>query len=169
MARSFTVGASSYICARSKNLYPFYYFYIKYRILIIFRDGLIVLWDIRESKVIFKSGVNALQPLTSETKTVTSASWACPFGSKVVVGYSNGEIFLWNVPHVPNPTFGPAMDKDIFSSQSAPVHKINLGYKLEKIPIGSLKWVYADGKASRIYIMGGSDIQSENLLQVFGH
>ncbi|XP_034683738.1 uncharacterized protein LOC117913008 isoform X1 [Vitis riparia] len=136
------------------------------RVLIIFRDGLIVLWDIRESKVIFKTGVNMLQPLSHDTKTVTSACWACPFGGKVVVGYSNGDVFIWNVLHIPDPSNGAAADKDLYSSQSAPIYKLNLGYKLEKIPIASLKWAYADGKATRLYVMGGSDIQSTNLLQV---
>ncbi|RVW85722.1 Syntaxin-binding protein 5 [Vitis vinifera] len=135
------------------------------RVLIIFRDGLIVLWDIRESKVIFKTGVNMLQPLSHDTKTVTSACWACPFGGKVVVGYSNGDVFIWNVLHIPDPSNGAAADKDLYSSQSAPIYKLNLGYKLEKIPIASLKWAYADGKATRLYVMGGSDIQSTNLLQ----
>lgn len=128
------------------------------RLLIIFRDGLIVLWDIRESKTIFTAGVNTLQSLQHETKKVTSACWACPFGSKVVVGYNNGEIFIWSIPSNPIPSES--------STQSTPVCKLNLGYKLDKIPIASLRWVYADGKASRIYVMGVSDIVSSNLLQV---
>lgn len=125
-----------------------------------------MLWDIQESKVIFKAGAKMLQPLSHETKTVTSACWVCPFGSKVVVGYSNGEILIWNVPHFSDPSNGTAADKELYSSQSAPFYKLNLGYKLEKIPIASVKWAYADGKASRLYVMGGC-VQSENLLQVF--
>lgn len=125
----------------------------------IFRDGLIVLWDIRESKTIFTAGVNMLQSLQHETKKVTSACWACPFGSKVVVGYNNGEIFIWSIPSNPIPPES--------STQSTPICKLNLGYKLDKIPIASLRWVYADGKASRIYVMGASDSISSNLLQVF--
>ncbi|KAM5546984.1 hypothetical protein ABKV19_001488 [Rosa sericea] len=128
------------------------------RVLVIFRDGLIALWDIRESKSIFTAGVNTLQSLQHETKKVTSACWACPFGSKVVVGYNNGEIFIWSIPSNPNPSE--------CSTQSSPICKLNLGYKLDKIPIASLRWIYAEGKASRIYVMGASDIVSSNLLQV---
>ncbi|PRQ47203.1 putative transcription factor WD40-like family [Rosa chinensis] len=128
------------------------------RVLVIFRDGLIALWDIRESKSIFTAGVNTLQSLQHETKKVTSACWACPFGSKVVVGYNNGEIFIWSIPSNPNPLE--------CSTQSSPICKLNLGYKLDKIPIASLRWIYAEGKASRIYVMGSSDIVSSNLLQV---
>ncbi|KAJ4714050.1 Transducin/WD40 repeat protein [Melia azedarach] len=133
------------------------------RILIIFRDGLISLWDIRESKSIFTTGGNVLQPLYHETKQVTSACWACPIGSKVAVGYNNGEIFVWAVPSTPN--LKTELSSDC-GTQSAPICKLNLGYKLEKIPISSLKWVYADGKASRLYTMGASDLVSVNLLQV---
>lgn len=130
------------------------------RILIIFRDGLISLWDIRESKSIFSMGGNVLQSVYHETKQVTSACWACPIGSKVAVGYSNGEIFVWGVPSILN------LKTEECGTQSTPICKLNLGYKLDKIPISSLKWVYADGKASRLYIMGASDFVSMNLLQI---
>nr|POE59657.1 isoform 2 of syntaxin-binding protein 5 [Quercus suber] len=73
------------------------------RVVIIFRDGLISLWDIRESESIFTTGGNMLQLQYHEAKKVTSACWACPFGSKVVVGYSNGEIFIWSIPSTANP------------------------------------------------------------------
>ncbi|XP_050379667.1 uncharacterized protein LOC126797017 isoform X2 [Argentina anserina] len=128
------------------------------RVLVIYRDGLIVLWDIRESKSIFIAGVNTLQSIQNETRKVTSACWACPFGTKVVVGYNNGEIFIWSIPSNPN-----IID---CSMQSSPICKLNLGYKLDKIPIASLRWIYAEGKASRIYVMGASDVVSSNLLQV---
>lgn len=129
------------------------------RVLIIFRDGIISLWDIRESKTVFTAGGNALQSLHHEGKKVTSACWACPFGSKVAVGYSNGDIFIWSVSTRTELPSEP-------STQSTPVFKLNVGYKLDKIPIASLRWVYADGKASRLYVMGGSDTISSNLLQV---
>ncbi|KAH9662360.1 Lgl C domain-containing protein [Citrus sinensis] len=124
------------------------------------RDGLISLWDIRESKSIFSMGGNVLQSVYHETKQVTSACWACPVGSKVAVGYSNGEILIWGVPSILN------LKTEECGTQSTPICKLNLGYKLDKIPISSLKWVYADGKASRLYIMGASDFVSMNLLQI---
>lgn len=105
-----------------------------------------------------------LQSVNHETKKVTAACWACPFGSKVVVGYSNGDIFIWSIPS----SSLSETELDLCTTQSAPIHKLNLGYKLDKIPIASLKWVYADGKASRLYVLGSSDFLSANLLQVFG-
>lgn len=74
---------------------------------------------------------------------------------------------MWSVPSVPN-------SKTVSSSQSesctqnAPLCKLNVGYKLDKIPIASLKWVYADGKATRLYVMGAPNSESENFSQVRG-
>ncbi|XP_058767582.1 uncharacterized protein LOC131641293 [Vicia villosa] len=133
------------------------------RVLIIFKNGQIILWDIQESRTIFRTGGNMLQTLHSnETKKVTSACWACPFGSKVVVGYNNGELFIWSIPSR-NTGNGPSASDH--NSQS-PLLKLNLGYKSEKISIASIKWTYAGGKASRLYVMGASDYASSNLLQV---
>lgn len=122
--------------------------------LIIYSDGLITLWGIQESKALFTNsgGTTTLQ----EAKKVTAACWACSSGTKVVVGYSNGDIILWSVP----------CDAEQAASQITPIYKLNLGYKAEKIPISKLKWADADGKSSRLYVLGSSDSNSTNLLQV---
>lgn len=106
-----------------------------------------------------------LQTLHHEATKATCGCWACPFGTKVVVGYNNGEIIVWSVPSIPNSKTGLASESTI---QNAPICKLNVGYKLNKIPIASLKWVYADGKASRLYVMGAPNFESENLSQVHG-
>ena len=102
-----------------------------------------------------------MQSLTHDTKKVTAACWVCPFGSKVVIGYNNGELLIWSIPHNID-------DKELggTNTQTGPLFKLNLGYKLDKIPISRLKWAYADGKASRLYVLGNSDFSSANLLQV---
>ena len=128
-----------------------------------FRNGLIILWDIQESKSIFRTGGNISQASYNEAKKATSACWTCPFGSKVVVGYSNGELLIWNIP---SQNVGNDSASDC-STQNTPMFKLNLGYKSDKIPIGSVKWTYAEGKASRVYVIGASDIASPNLVQVF--
>ncbi|KAK7252631.1 hypothetical protein RIF29_36717 [Crotalaria pallida] len=132
------------------------------RVLIIFRNSQIVLWDVQESRSVFRTGGNMLQPLHNETKKVSAACWVCPFGTKVVVGYSNGELFIWGIPS-PNIGHGSAPD---YSIQNTPILKLNLGYKTDKTSIGSVKWNYAEGKASRLYVMGASDYASSNLIQV---
>ncbi|GAB4847625.1 hypothetical protein Ancab_026686 [Ancistrocladus abbreviatus] len=135
------------------------------RILLIFNDGSIILWAIQESKAIFKTG-GKIQSLGQENKEVTSACWACPFGSRIVVGYSSGEILIYTIPSASELTTDLTTDKESSKIQNAPTSKLNLGYKSEKIPIASLKWAHSDEKAARLYVMGAADTVSTNLVQV---
>ncbi|XP_022740862.1 uncharacterized protein LOC111292647 isoform X2 [Durio zibethinus] len=132
------------------------------RILIIFKDGFITLWEIRENKAILVTGGSMFQSVHNEAKHVTSACWVCPFGSKVAVGYNNGEILIWSVP---TSKLKNEAASDI-SIQNGPICKLILGFRSEKIPIASLKWAYADAKATRLYVMGASDVASTSLMQV---
>ncbi|XP_020997668.1 uncharacterized protein LOC107487292 [Arachis duranensis] len=133
------------------------------RVLIIFRNGQMVLWGIRESRSVFRTGGNMSQQLYGETKKVSSACWVCPYGTKVVVGYNNGEIYIWGIPSLNK---GNVPTIDYSSIQNTPIFKLNLGYKSDKTSIGSLKWTYAEGKASRLYVMGASEYASSNSVQV---
>ncbi|CAN1215617.1 hypothetical protein LINPERPRIM_LOCUS301 [Linum perenne] len=146
------------ICWRT-SIYPRA---LMFRLLIVYQDGLIILWDIRESRTIFTTGSSWLPSQNQEAKKATCACWACPHGSKVVVGYNNGDIFIWSIPVSSNNYETTPV------AQNSPSSKLNLGYKLDKVAIASLKWIYADGKASRLYIMGAaSEIDtSNNSLQV---
>ncbi|XP_060192272.1 uncharacterized protein LOC132621837 isoform X2 [Lycium barbarum] len=136
------------------------------RVAIVYKDGVITLWSIRESKAIFITGGSPLQSMGHETKKATTACWCCPYGSKLVVGYSNGEIFIWSIPATSNSSIDQELEEVPSGTQSAPICKLNLGYKLDKIPIAKLIWSYAEGKASRLYVMGSPDSQAANLLQV---
>ncbi|XP_038904808.1 uncharacterized protein LOC120091069 isoform X2 [Benincasa hispida] len=131
------------------------------RVLLIFSDGLITLWEIKESKSIFITGGNSMLSVSpyQEAKKVTSACWACPLGSKVALGYSNGDVLIWAIPYGQNPKTEPVSEN---SSRTGPLFKLNLGYKLDKVPIASLRCNYVDVKASRLYVMGASS----NSLQV---
>ncbi|XVF18147.1 hypothetical protein REPUB_Repub10bG0187200 [Reevesia pubescens] len=132
------------------------------RVLIIFKDGFITLWEIRESKAILVTGGSMFQSVHNEAKHVTSACWVCPFGSKVAVGYNNGEILIWIVPT--SKLKNEAAPE--ISIQNSPICKLILGFRSENIPIASLKWAYADAKATRLYVMGASNVASTSLLQV---
>ncbi|KAG9442957.1 hypothetical protein H6P81_018811 [Aristolochia fimbriata] len=131
------------------------------RVLLIFRDGLIVLWGIQESKVLFSTGGNSTLSLGQEPRKVTSACWACQSGSKVVVGYNSGEIFIWSIP-----LSSVKDEEDVYTSQNIPISKLNLGYKMDKIPIILLRWVYGDGRSSRLYVNGTSKDGYSNLFQI---
>lgn len=115
-----------------------------------FSSGFIALWDIKESKPVLKTGGHGM--VKQDAKKATCACWVCPSGTRVSVGYSNGDILIWSIPS----------KGESSPESSAMVCKLNLGYKSEKIPIASLKWVYGEGKASRVYVIGSSS----NLLQV---
>ncbi|KAG7015851.1 Syntaxin-binding protein 5, partial [Cucurbita argyrosperma subsp. argyrosperma] len=129
------------------------------RVLLILNDGLITLWEIKESKSIFITGGHTKLSSYQEAKKVTSACWVCSLGSKVAVGYSNGEVLVWAILYGQNQNFESVSEN---SSRSGPLCKLNLGYKLDKIPIASLRCNYVDAKASRLYVMGASS----NSLQV---
>ncbi|PKA47754.1 hypothetical protein AXF42_Ash014531 [Apostasia shenzhenica] len=126
------------------------------RVLIVFRDGLLSLWGIQESKALFTSG-NIQQLSTFEHRKAVSACWVCNFGSKIAVGYSNGDLCLWGIPVYSKKHDPQANQKEVHIAPNIPFLKLNLGYKMDKIPITSLKWLFGDGRASRLYINGYSD------------
>lgn len=150
------------------DLIVYFYCCIVIRILVVFKDGLATLWDIQESRAILSIAQNSLQ-LSKETKEVTSACWACPLGSKVVFGYSTGELSLWDIPTTSSEGRKVISQQDIYPVQTAPICKLNLGYKVEKNPIASLKWSCGEGKNSKLYIIGASDASSSSPPQVFGY
>ncbi|KAG8083058.1 hypothetical protein GUJ93_ZPchr0014g46649 [Zizania palustris] len=122
------------------------------RVLIIFRDGIMSLWDIKTSKVVSLSG-RSIQQSQQEAKIVTSACWTCAKGSKIAIGFDSGDIFLWSIPDILN-----AQNLSLMGNQNLPLQRLNLGYKLDRVPIVSLRWANnSDGKAGRLYINGFSD------------
>ncbi|KAK9164722.1 hypothetical protein Syun_005624 [Stephania yunnanensis] len=130
------------------------------------RCGIINLWGVEESKTLFVTGGNIHNSQSHEAKKVTSACWACLFGSKVVVGYNNGEIYLWGVAPSSHSKTASVMIHESSATPNVPIYKLNLMYKVEKTPILSLKCVYGDGKASRLYVRGDSASSSSNMLQI---
>jgi WD40 repeat protein len=122
------------------------------RVLIIFRDGIITLWDMKASKAVSISGKTIQQLSHQEAKTVTSVCWVCAKGSKIALGYDNGDLYFWAVPEILSAQNSPSM-----GSQNLPLQRLNLGYKLDKMPIVSLQWVSCDGKAGHLYINGFND------------
>uniref|UniRef100_A0A0E0KU02 Lethal giant larvae (Lgl)-like C-terminal domain-containing protein n=1 Tax=Oryza punctata TaxID=4537 RepID=A0A0E0KU02_ORYPU len=122
------------------------------RVLIIFRDGIMSLWDIHTSKVVSLSGKSMQQQSHQEAKTVTSACWACAKGSKIAIGFYSGDIYLWSIPDILN-----AQNLSSMSNQNLPLQRLNLGYKLDRVSIVSLRWVHSGGKAGRLYVNGFSD------------
>jgi len=133
------------------------------RVLIIFKDGLISLWGIPESKVVYSTGGNTQISSHQEPKKAVTACWGCPYGSKLIVGYSNGEIFIWGIPRLSDQKNVSAMNrKELHATPNLPLFRLNLGYKTDKVPIVSLRYVVGDGRASRLYVNGYSDLGSHS-------
>ncbi|KAJ1272307.1 hypothetical protein BS78_06G192200 [Paspalum vaginatum] len=122
------------------------------RVLIIFRDGVMSLWDIKASKAVSLSGKTMQQQSQQEAKSVTSACWVCAKGSKIAIGYGNGDLYIWAIPEATS-----AQNSSSIGSQNLPIQRLNLGYKLDKLPIVSLRWICSDGKSGRLYINGFND------------
>jgi hypothetical protein len=110
------------------------------------------LWDIKASKAVSISGKTMQQQSQTEAKNVTSACWVCAKGSKIAIGYDNGDLYIWAIPVVTSTQNSSSM-----GSQNLPIQRLNLGYKLDKLPIVSLQWISSDGKAGRLYINGFND------------
>ncbi|KAJ4746628.1 Transducin/WD40 repeat-like superfamily protein [Rhynchospora pubera] len=128
------------------------------RVLIVFLDGLLVLWDLQSSEVVLSTGKGAQLSSQNELKTVTSACWTCTHGSKVAIGYSSGDTYLWSIPVLSNENCSSEKRKsDASSAQNVPLLKLNLGFKLDKVPIVSLRWVSGDSKTNRLYVNGFCD------------
>ncbi|RLM65643.1 uncharacterized protein C2845_PM16G17270 [Panicum miliaceum] len=117
------------------------------------RDGVMSLWDIKASKAVSTSGKTMQQQSHQEAKTVASACWVCDKGSKIAMGYNNGDLYIWAIPEV----IINAQNSSSMGNQNLPIQRLNLGYKLDKLPIVSLKWISSDGKAGRLYINGFND------------
>ena len=111
------------------------------------------LWDIKASKAVSISGKTMQQQSHQEAKTVASACWVCAKGSKIAIGYDNGDLYIWAIPEV----IINAQNSSSLGNQNLPIERLNLGYKLDKLPIVSLKWISSDGKAGRLYINGFND------------
>lgn len=123
------------------------------RVLIVFKDGLLILWDLQSSSVVLSASKGTQFSSQNESKTVTSACWACTHGSKVAIGYSSGDIYLWSIPALSNENSSSEKGKsDASSAQNVPLLKLNLGFKLDKVPIVSLRWVPGDSKTNRLSI-----------------
>ncbi|KAJ3680432.1 hypothetical protein LUZ60_016710 [Juncus effusus] len=126
------------------------------RVLIIFKDGLITLWDIHSSELIFSTGKTSHFTPQTDGKSVISTCWACTYGSKLAVGYTTGDLYLYSIPLLS--ANESSCNKSPRKDQNAPVGKINLGLKLERVPVVGLKWVCGDnGKLSRLYVNGFSE------------
>ncbi|XP_026439895.1 uncharacterized protein LOC113338730 isoform X3 [Papaver somniferum] len=144
------------------------------RLMIAYENGLIVLWDVSESRVVLFRGHKDLQlkddqvveentsELEQEEKEISSLCWASLDGSILAVGYVDGDIFLWNmlsVSSIKGPQAGGSSNDAV---------KLQSSSGKRKIPVIVLHWSANsrsnNERGGQLFIYGGDDIGSEEVL-----
>lgn len=153
--------------------------------MIAYENGLIILWDVSEDKVILVRGNKDLklkckiaadsykdmgQELSDEgsdyeqvEKEISSLCWASTNGSVLAVGYVDGDIMFWNLS-----TAASAKDQQAEKS-SNDVVKLQLSLGDRRLPVIVLHWsanrLYDDCHG-QLFVYGGDAIGSEEVLTV---
>ncbi|KAJ8769430.1 hypothetical protein K2173_002920 [Erythroxylum novogranatense] len=155
------------------------------RLLIAYEDGLIILWDVSDDKVILVTGNRDLQlksKMVTDSKIgtshnfsdngsdgeqvdkeISSLCWASDNGSVLAVGYVDGDIMLWNLS-VASSAKGQAAEKS-----SDNVVKLQLSSGDRRLPVIVLHWSahrsHSDS-CGLLFVYGGDAIGSEEVLTI---
>ncbi|KHN44705.1 Syntaxin-binding protein 5 [Glycine soja] len=152
------------------------------QLLIAFEDGLLILWDVSESRIVFLGGGKDLQlkdedgNSSSETgtnppadiveqnlgdKEITALCWASSTGSILAVGYLDGDILLWNLSSA-TASKGQQTSKNVV--------KLQLSTAERRLPVIVLQWSNSHKSQSdsfgQLFVYGGDEIGSEEVLTV---
>eukprot|EP00850_Spirogloea_muscicola_P009717 SM000055S18251 [mRNA] locus=s55:333824:341098:+ [translate_table: standard] len=91
-----------------------------------------------------------------EEHDICTACWACAEGSIAAVGYTDGDVVLWQFP-TPNERL---TGKEMLSGDPAEVVQLTAG--ASRVPVTILKWCGSGGSNTRglgrLYICGGGDL-----------
>ncbi|KAH9702545.1 V-SNARE coiled-coil domain-containing protein [Citrus sinensis] len=158
-------------------------FFVEIRLLLVYANGLIILWDVSEDKVVLVRGSKDLQLKTqivddpsknashdlSETvsdneqveKEISSLCWASNDGSVLAVGYVDGDILFWNLH-----TAASTKDRKSENS-SADFSKLQLSSGNRRLPVITLHWSAERSRndcRGQLFVYGGDEIGSEEVL-----
>lgn len=153
------------------------------RLLIAFEDGLLILWDVSEARIVFLGGGKDLQlkdedsSPSTETganlpadiieqnlgdKEITALCWASSTGSILAVGYLDGDILLWDLSSA-----APSKGQQTSSKN---VIKLQLSTAERRLPVIVLQWSDSyksqSDSAGQLFVYGGDEIGSEEVLTV---
>ncbi|KAG5064399.1 hypothetical protein JHK85_005582 [Glycine max] len=157
----------------------FYEGYVRHELLIAYENGLMVLWDASEDRIVLIRGHKDIKlkrkivtsyPNDSrvqlsddkldheeEDKEISSVSWASNDGSVVVVGYVDGDIMFWDLSTA---DFPPDQQVERLSNN---VVKLQLSSADRRLPIIVLHWC-ANNSGGKLFVYGGHEIGSEEVL-----
>ncbi|CAH9089007.1 unnamed protein product [Cuscuta epithymum] len=141
------------------------------RLLIAYDNGLIILWDVIEARVLIVKGDKSLQlkddsvePLKiSDEKEISSLCWASSDGSILAAGYIDGDILFWKISTV-------ASSKGQKNGLLNNVVRLQLSSSDKRLPIILLHW-WENSKShnvgdGQLLIYGGDEIGSEEVLTI---
>ncbi|XP_060674282.1 uncharacterized protein LOC107430890 isoform X2 [Ziziphus jujuba] len=155
------------------------------RVLIAYQNGLVVLWDISEGRIVFAGGGKDLQ-LKDEVfkasnevnnnspeeipehylgeKEISALCWASSRGSILAVGYVDGDILFWNTSSAVSNKGQQAL------SLSNNVVKLRLSSAERRLPVIVLQWSSSHKTRNdydgQLFIYGGDEIGAEEVLTV---
>ncbi|KAK8617271.1 hypothetical protein V6N13_080189 [Hibiscus sabdariffa] len=146
------------------------------RVIIAYANGLIILWDVSKSQILFIGGGKDLQLKYAldldvqddtsehhlEEKEISAICWASSDGSILAVGYIDGDVLFWNT----NVTTSKGERK----GQSKSVIKLQLSSAERRLPVIVLQWSSNNSSHNdyngQLFIYGGDEIGSEEVLTV---
>ncbi|TQD82408.1 hypothetical protein C1H46_032050 [Malus baccata] len=154
-------------------------------VLIAYQNGVVVLWDVSEAKIVYIGGGKDLQlkdgivKSTNEIdadcpedtlehqlgdKEISALCWASSNGSILAVGYIDGDILFWNMSSPSSVKGQKAL------SPSNNVVKLRLSSAERRLPVIILQWSTDykshNGCDGQLFIYGGDEIGSEEVLTV---
>ncbi|GLT31484.1 hypothetical protein SLA2020_062170 [Shorea laevis] len=145
------------------------------RLLIAYGNGLIVLWDVSEDRVVLLRGNEDIQ-LKDKTisnsgekfdepleKEISSLCWASYDGSILAVGYVDGDVLFWNLS-----TAAPKKDKQSEKSLNNVV-KLQLSSGNKRFPVivlHSSTRRFPSNRGCQLFVYGGDEIGSKEVLKI---
>lgn len=153
--------------------------------LIAYANGVMVLWDASEDRIILIRGHKDMELKRKEVasypnapkdehvdhrldneqedKEISSVSWASSDGSVVVVGYVDGDIMFWDLPA------SDSLKDQKAKKVSNNVVKLRLSSADRRFPIIVLHWCAnksLKNSGGNLFVYGGDEIGSEEVLTV---
>lgn len=147
------------------------------RVLITYENGLIILWDVCEDRMVVVRGYkdlllkedNLLDSVNDGVqddqldKEISSLCWVASDGSIVAVGYVDGDILLWSLSD-------SASGRDQKGQKASNnVVKLQLSTSDRRLPVIVLHWCKRktlDDTGGNLFVYGGDEIGSEEVLTI---
>ncbi|KAF5736569.1 hypothetical protein HS088_TW14G00714 [Tripterygium wilfordii] len=154
------------------------------RLLMAYENGLIVIWDVSEDRVVLLRGNKVLE-MKSEAvadslkgkskqsdelsedeqveKEISSLCWASTNGSILAAGYVDGDIMFWDLS-----TAASSKDRQAENSSNNVV-KLQLSSGAKRLPVIVLHWSahgLHNDRGGQLFVYGGNEVGSEEVLTI---